>query len=71
MLFQYILLALLVVIIAKIASMHRQEPVLWGAIALIVGFLAVFFINLPYLQLLLAGVVCYILLRTYKSVVSK
>lgn len=55
----------------KIADADDQKPWLWAGVTLLLCIVSILFVPLPFLRLLIAGVVAFVLMIGYKVVTKQ
>lgn len=70
MLFELILAIALIVAMVRIADVENMSPWLWGAVAFLI-LLGSGIIPIPYFRILVAGILSYGAMLTYKIVANK
>ncbi len=60
-----------IVVIVKLASNDGLSPWLWGGIMLLLAFASIVLIPLPYLRILIAGIVTFCAMIGYKVAYNK
>jgi hypothetical protein len=62
---------LMVVTVARIAYADGESAVIWGAVALVLGFLCLRYIPIAYARILVAGVLTIGAMTAYKIATKK
>jgi hypothetical protein len=70
MIIELVMAIAVVVAMVKIADMENQSPFIWGAVA--IGMLLLcFMLPIPYLRVVIAGLLSYVAMFVYKVVANR